>query len=176
MKVKVDSKGAENALRKRLNDLTKDKSLLNDIGLTAVKNSVASVRLGKAPSSGEALAPFSGNNSDRYIERRKVIASSQGSGANFRAGKSNLTLTGQLLKSIKHFIKGSTITIRATGTHKPYTQGGKSVSNEQLANWHSEGAGGLPKREVIGVSEKVRDIISAKVKAFVRRNITNLRR
>lgn len=175
-RIKVNSKKAQAELTRRLKDTLKDKKLLNDIGLTAVKNSVASVRLGKDPSTGKDIAPFSGRSPDSYIERRRFIAKKKGSGSNFRAKKSNLTLTGQLLNSIKHFVKGNRIELRATGKHRPYTPDGKSVDNSDLAKWHTEGAGSLKKRRVIGINKKTVQIIQAKVRSFIRRSITNARR
>lgn len=173
-KVKVNILGAQRAVERLFKSAIKDKELLNDIGESAVKNSVASVRLGKDPATGKPIAGFA--NRKTYPEARSRIASRRGAGTSFKPKKSNLTLTGQLLRSIKHKIKGNIITIQAEGNHSPYYSGGKRISNAQLAEWHSSGAGNLPVRNVIGVSAKVREIINAKVRAFIRRSISRTRR
>jgi hypothetical protein len=174
-KVKINTKDAEKALKNRLNRSLRSEKLLTEVGEIAVKNSVASSRLGKDPTTLEAYAPFSGENPEKYIATRKRIAARNGKGSNFRPAKSNLTITGQLLNSIKAFVERGKVIIKASGEHKPYGKG-KTISNEELARWHSDGKGPYPARNVVGISDKTRDIIKNKVRAFLRRNALKVRR
>lgn len=171
-KAKVFTKDAEKALTKKLEDALSSKKLLDEIGEFAVKNSVGSSRLGKNPETLESYAPLSRGPKDLYIKRRAALAKKVGKGTNFGKGKSNLTISGQLLKSIKHSISSDgAIIIEATGERKPYTSGGSTISNEELAEIHSDGGGKLPARQVVGVSEKTNETIRIKILAFLRRNI-----
>jgi hypothetical protein len=67
--------------------------------------------------------------------------------------RSNLTLSGQLLDSLiadsSGTLKGE-ITIK--DTRKPIKGQKKTPTNNQLAEWHEEGAGKLPKRPFMHVS------------------------
>ena len=74
---------------------------------------------------------------DKYITRRKRLASVNETDSVYSPKRSNLTFTGQLLNSLKATFKGAIITISPTGKRRPYKliKGGrtKSVENKIVA-------------------------------------------
>lgn len=175
-KVKTVLKPGLTSLIKRINDDIANPKLLNEIGETVVKNSVAQARLGKDPETLNRYEPIGGGNPEAYYSHRDRVAKKFGAGSNYGTKKSNLTITGQLLNSIKHVIKKGKVLIEAQGQHRAYSKGGKSIGNAELARIHSKGNRNLPARNVVGVSAKTREIINNKIAAYLRRNALKLRR
>lgn len=168
-KVKVNIDQAQKNLRERFKKASEDTSLLKDIGETVVKNAKGEARLGKEPSTGEKFKPFADNK--RYPKQRKRIADRLGQGRNFKPKKSNLTITGQLIESIDFEIVDKKVNLRFDDSPRiPYGEG-DAPTNDELGRYHREGLGNLPKRDLLGVSEKTEKTVANKIRAFFRRTV-----
>lgn len=180
--VKIDFSSIKSKVKSGVEAALSDQRFLNDIGETVVRNSVASSRQGKDPKTLERYADFTGKSKQRYISRRSAIAKDVGAGSNFRPARSNLTLSGQLLASNTYFTRrtlgGVILTFTQSGFHEPYRSNTttKTITNKQLAEWHTSGAGAYPARRAFGISKKTIEIVKNKTNAQVRRNILSIRR
>ena len=172
-KVKANFRNLKDSVSLTVSKALKDEKLLNEIGEVIVTNSKAESRLGRDPKTGASYAGFSGENAERYVKTRDRIAQRLGAGRNFKPSKSNLTITGQLLDSIKHRVENNKLIIEPTGFHKPYSSNSSTntVRNEQLAEWHTRGMGGYPARRVLGINDKTKRIVKNLIDAFLRRTV-----
>lgn len=167
--MKVNINKAQKALREKFKKASRSQKLLEDIGETVVKNAVGEVRLGKDPATGKPIAPF--KNARDYAARRSQIAKRAGRGTSFKPAKSNLTLSGQLLKAVRYTIKKGQVILEVADTsRKPYGNEKKTPSNRKLAQFQKDAP---TSRNIIGVSEKTRETVANKVRAFLRRNLLN---
>ena len=94
------------------------------------------------------------NNKLAYLKKGKKVTIEKPELSEFtKPTRSNLTLSGQMLDSLiadsSGTLKGE-ITIK--DTRKPIKGQNKAPTNNQLAEWHEEGAGKLPKRPFMHVS------------------------
>lgn len=172
-KVSANFRNLKDRVSLTVSDALKDEKLLNDIGETIVTNSKAESRLGRDPKTGERYADFSGDNPQRYIKTRERIARDVGAGRNFRPARSNLTLSGQLINSIKHKIINGKLIIGPEGRRTPYKSNSSErvLDNKQLGEWHTTGAGPYPARRVVGINDKTKRIVRNLINAFLKRNI-----
>jgi len=162
----------EESVRKKLADAIQSDELLGEIGETLVKNIKAKARLGKEPESDNAFAPLDGGKRGTIYQRKKMAAYNP-VGDFFRAPKSNLTFSGQLLDSIIYVVKKvggfKQIQIGPKGKRRPYLNKDGSVreggieTNEELGTIHQS------TRRFLGVSDRMKQQVINKVKAHLRR-------
>ena len=122
MEIKVDLSGLSKRVKK-LDETIKlaltREPLLKEIGETAIKDIQFQTRRGINGEDSSKLKPLTRD----WVKRRGDLAKrGVPTHAAFSKGRSNLTITGQLLDSIKiKIIKGATVMIGFTGMHKGYS-------------------------------------------------------
>lgn len=96
------------------------KNLAKDIGDTYITDLKFQVRRGQSLSNNKKLKPLS----ESWIKKRRRIIANSGKPAFVSARKSNLSLSGQFLDSLKsrsaNLSKGLEVTFRFEGAHEPY--------------------------------------------------------
>jgi len=153
---KVKIKGlnkVEIQVKKRLEDLLKDTTMLNEVGETTAKMIVNNARSGSV---------FKNDKKEKIkklknisIAHRKYLAKYNSTSDVYSASRSNLSFTGQFLKSIKHTVKRGLIIIEPTGSRTGYKTGPKTKdsnppSNKQLAKFLADNG-----REIFGGLDKI---------------------
>lgn len=151
-------------LKKTLKKAIKDKRMLNEIAETAHTHVVASARLGKDPEKNGAISKPSKkwlNKRQKLVETGKVTPDE-----NYKKNK-GLVFSGQFVNSIKSSINyaKSKISIAPTGSHKPYTKGGKSISNKQLYGYLKD------TYKVFGLNERRKRALTNILKRSLRRTL-----
>lgn len=177
-KAKVNIEKAQKALIERLSKATKETELLDEVGTIAVRNTKADARLGLDSETQERFQTFTGKDKE-YIKRRRRIAKANGRGRSFKPTKANLTLTGQLLESIGYIVNSGKVFLQVTNDKRtPYegVSAENTPTNSDLISWHASAAGSYPKRDALGVSEKTKETIRNKVRAFLRRTVLKRKR
>lgn len=113
--------------------------------------------------------------SQDWIERKQELAKSNPKGTSYGASKSNLTLTGQLLESLKRTDNKKRVEIEPTGKRKPYTYpSGKRAkakhtpTNKELTEYLKKQG-----RRFIGFNDKLKKAVTKVFKDHVRRNLKN---
>jgi hypothetical protein len=151
-------------------------SPINKIGQDLIED----IRLGKDPYRERDFTPLA----ESTIRNRERLAMANPTHPAFQASKSNLTLTGQLVSSLKIQVKRSEMAIRifASGVHKRYKnlsgrvsrkkKGSKNTTNDELALWHSQGSGNLPKRSLLYISDQRLEKWTGWIKEFLYKNLT----
>lgn len=189
IKVRLDTKSVDQCQKDVIavfNKVIANRTMMNEIGQTVVQDIAFQTRSGKSiPNQGEKFNPLS----EAWIKERKQIIETH---ETFSQKRSNLTVTGQLINSMKHVILGpGKIAIDFIGTHKPYVQKyvtsfrrktkagkritvqtgktgtrkvGKPIPNQDLARYVAEGG-----RPFVGVREQVKQRINRIVLAYIRR-------
>jgi hypothetical protein len=150
--------------------------LSEEIGEYCVKNIVGSTRMRKP--AGEPFKDENGNDtsdlSDQYYKVTKPYLEKYGNntGANYRTGKkSNLTMSGQLLSSIKYFYDKTKLAIRVTptGIHMPYRgkngEIGVMIDNLELASYVNK------RRRFMLLGNKNYKVIANMIKKSLRRTL-----
>ncbi len=168
------------SLRKELGNFLSTSGKVQDKLLGDLKKEIKS---GKSPATGKNFRKLKSST----IESRRRRAEYNTTDPSFSPEKSALTFTGQLVNSIKAKVKvgakSMRITIEPTGRRKPYknkdgsnTKGSARIGNKKLAQYHAEGSGNLPKRDLLGFTKKkekeilelfkgiIREILSKKIK------------
>jgi len=162
LKVKFP-KGISARIAKTINNAIDDQDL-QSIASDLVKD----IQSGKNPKTGRAYKGLKSST----IKRRKVLSKVNRTSSKYSPSKSNLTFTGNFLKSIKAKLtkqgNSKTIIIEPTGIHPGYNlvRGGKSspVSNKTIA----EGQEAMG-RNVITFSKKRVQQIRKKIQQLLRR-------
>lgn len=148
-----------NATQSRINRALKSSSLLKEIADGLIED----IQSGESPKTGKPFPRLA----DSTIENRRRLARTNQTDKNYSPKKSNLTLTGQLVRSIKakiNLTRGELI-IEPTGSRRPYRGVNKRLkqsvrTNKELATIHANGGRNLPKRDIIRFSKKrVREIV-----------------
>jgi hypothetical protein len=129
---------------KRLEGETKREELLTQIGNEVIKDIQRETRSRRGFKSKEEARVFGSKRTklpdlaESTIENRRSIARREQTQATYSDKRSNLTLTGQLLDSLKMFISRGVLKIRPDGKRRPYKTIKKSrakrpPSNDELA-------------------------------------------
>ncbi len=103
-------------LTKKMKDLIKSPALLSEIADVAIKDIKFQARKGVSTKTGTKFAPLS----DAWVREREKIGEETRTNDAFAPKRSNITITGQLLDSMKKRIVGNGISIYFSGIHKPY--------------------------------------------------------
>jgi hypothetical protein len=105
----------EKNVRERLTKVVEDKSLLFEVGEMAKKLIQMTVRMGKSPLTGSGFDKLS----DGWKKQRVNLEPKDPA---FRPNKSNLTVSGQLMKSIMHRSYRNVVELFFDGKHSTYTR------------------------------------------------------
>lgn len=177
MKLKLNQKSLDRLeadTKARLNRVLSNKEMLGEVGDMAIDMIRQNTRKGTSSVTDEKLAPLS----KPWIQKRDRIASSQGTHPAYAKKRSNLTLTGQLLDSLKRSVAGRMVTIFFDGMHIPYrmqtrkgiSRVGKLIKNSKLAQYVAEQG-----RPFFGFSKAFESKLLAQVKRvvirYIRRNL-----
>lgn len=169
----VKIKGLENVKRnvKELFEQTrKDEKLLEQMGIVLVTKTQDFNRAGLKPVDGKKHKPISKS----WINRKEELkATNTVDGNYYRTGASNLTFTGQLLKSLKFkiFKNEGKVQLDATGTRKPYknldgTPMENTPTNDELAGYMKKQG-----RPIFGVGRQLNNVIVKLVRSFLNNKI-----
>lgn len=145
MKLKLNQKSLDRLeadTKARLNRVLSNKEMLGEVGDMAIDMIRQNTRRGTSSVTDEKLAPLS----KPWMKTRERIASSQGTHPAYAKKRSNLTLSGQLLDSLKRSVAGRMVTIFFDGMHIPYrmqtrkgiSRVGKLIKNSKLAQYVAE--------------------------------------
>lgn len=156
-------------IAKTFDQIRKDPGLLTEIANETRKNILGFARSGKNPETKKTFPKLS----DSWRAKRDYLSRFNQADGEFYlgSGKSNLTFTGALLRSIRSRIIQSkgTVLVEAIGDHPGYKTGGKnteSIKNEKLVGYLKDKG-----FEFLTVSDDLRKRINVVTKAFVRRLI-----
>jgi hypothetical protein len=118
--------------------------LLSQIGVELLLDTQNKARTGKGFTK-DTVKVFGSKRSklpwlaDSTVDSRRSIGSRESTSNVFKPDRSNLSLTGQLLSSLKIFIKNGVLTIRPDGERRKYKgQNKKPPSNDKLAEFLEE--------------------------------------
>ena len=142
--------------------------LSEEIGEYCVKNIVGSARTGKNLD-GEKFDDLT----ESYVKQKKYLEKyGNNTGINYRSSKkSNLTMSGQLLESIKYFYDKTKLAIRITptGIHMPYRGNngeiGVMIDNLELATYVNK------RRRFMLLGNKNYKVIANMIKKSLRRTL-----
>ena len=177
MKLKLNQKSLDRVeadTKARLNRVLSNKEMLGEVGDLAVDLIRQTTRKGTSTVTDQRFKPLS----KPWIKKRDKIASSQGTHPTYAAKRSNLTLSGQLIDSIKRSVVGRMVTIFFDGSHLPYrmktrngiSRVGKIISNSKLAQYVADGG-----RPFFGFSKAFESKLLTQVKKvvirYIRRNL-----
>ena len=172
MGVKVTVKGmdkvaakAKKVIKAAMSDHTVRHDMANDKNGIVFKM-VASARSGKDPATGNRFQELA----DSTINSRKRFKG-RSDEEFFKPERSNLTLTGQLLKSVKAILpKGKPIIIIS-----PTGRRDDGKRNVTIGKYHQTGTG-VPERRFLGISEQMAKAANTIFKRHLRRRLTRLRK
>ena len=154
-------KKALNDVRKKIKDVATNKGLLKGIGQASTKEIKKTIREGVSPKTEKRFIKLK----PKTISRRKTFAKKGGKSPFFIASKSNLTMTGKMVRSLKSTVEKNQIIIKFHGNHHD------DVTNQQLAEWHDEGAGRLPVRSMFGITKESQKKIVKAINIFLKRKL-----
>lgn len=160
---------------KAIRESLQDEEFLNRSGKVLQNNIRLEINQGISPETGSPFKPISKSWSDERDRLSEFNKTARG----YQSGKSNLTFTGQFIKSIKFKIVSilgiKTIEVGAKGARKgyKYSKGGKrskAPTNEQLGAYLKEQG-----RDPYGVSGRARKSIVNLAKRQIRKLLKGLR-
>jgi hypothetical protein len=161
---------------KEVEGATQSDLLLGEIGARLLKDTQARARTGKGFTA-ETVKVFGSPRvslpglADSTIDSRRTLATTNQTPAFYREKKSNLTLTGQLLDSLKLFIRRGSLIIRPDGARRPYRTkkgaGKGQPTNDKLAEFLEDKG-----FYFLGVDDKSLNQIKTISIRFIRRLLT----
>jgi len=112
MATKVSIRGfskLSSSIKENLRKVLKDTRMIKELTEASQRDNKADVSLGKDPVTGKKFQALSA----KTIAQRKALAKYNSTSNQFKASKSNLTFTGQLVKAIRSraVLKGDTLNI-----------------------------------------------------------------
>jgi hypothetical protein len=116
--------------------------LFQVIGRRSVKYIQEQTAKGFSVAQGDQKVSFKALSS-AWIKRRKELSRFNRTSKSYQPSKSNLSFTGQLLKSLAFTVTGRRVSVGASGPRKPYktskgAKPGKAPTNAQVAEYVSE--------------------------------------
>ena len=148
-------------------EIRKDTNLLNDIGVKSVELTQKFNRAGKSPKGNKHPEL-----SDKWIDKKEELRPFNKVSDYYKSGASNVTFTGELLRSIVFKImpsKGSVV-LNNKGQHKPYKDKSgpvsKSVSNDKLVEYLKDQG-----RNIYGLNKQMENVINKIVRSFINKKI-----
>ena len=175
MKTKAKITGLKNIEKSTLLALRQgvgSKEVLNDVGQYVTTNLIGNARQGKT-NEGTSFDPISKS----WIKRKAALADVNNTDEFYKKNKSNLTFTGQLLRSISYRIYQGTLTlgIYFKGNRKPYKGIRKAELDGPATN--AELAEQIEKtRPFMFISEKMNKVLVNRVIRGLKRSLKNYKR
>lgn len=163
----------EASLKADIEAIIRSPAVLNAVGETVVERLKYQARVGK-PFNESGVFPAL---KDSTIAHRKYLARYNPTHPTYAAKRSNLTITGEFLNSMKHVISGETaVTIFFDGTHPAYIGKlgrpvSKPIDNAKLFDYLSE-KGFKVFDSSIQQNETLKKRIQSIVSAFIRRGLS----
>ena len=158
-------------VKKVLLDTIVNKANRKEIGDKLLEKMIGSARSGKDPATNESFKPLK---KKTKAFRKKWKENEGETGKLFKPNRSNLTLTGQLLESVKAIYETGKPTIEITPTGE--RDDGKK--NAEIGKGHMEGipSRNVPARRFLGVSDKMKEATTKTIKRQLRRSLTKFNR
>jgi len=160
--------GVEKRVREVILGAIQEDSFLNEVGAVMQKDIQIKLNKGVNPETLQAFPPLK----PASIENRKRLAKLNDTARGYSAAKSNITFTGQFIKSITYGIiqsgRQKIIEIYPRGTHRGYKTGPKSKSDD-MENAELAKLLKAKGRNWFGVSEAVIKTIKVQIKSRLRR-------
>jgi hypothetical protein len=165
--IKYDAYKNSKRFKQKFEKFLESDAWKDEAAALAIKKIKGETRLRRFIEDGSNQPPLSPS----WIERRGELAKVNPTGVSYGTAKSNLTLTGQLLESLKRIPSRFSVIIQAMGDRQPYRNKDGSTakstpSNSQLAKYLAERG-----RFFIGFDQKLKDQIKKKIKEHIRRNL-----
>ena len=171
--VSIDT--AEEAIKTKLTKMIKSPELLDQLGDVMIKDIKFQARRGVNSITGGKFIPLS----KKWIAEREKISQAQPVNEAFKANRSNVTLSGQLLDSLRRLSSNGILKIFFQGIHRPYRakyseirkkqastrEIGKPIENSKLAQYANE------IRPFFYVREKLLPQLKSVVIRYIRRNL-----
>lgn len=159
-------KGVQDNVRKAFLEATKSEPMLGEIGQAIVEDVVMQTKAGKSIPLKSDFKLLK----ESWIVYKKFLSTANKTDADYEEGRSNLTFTGQLLKSFGWTIAGpGKLILSFVGFHKPYKTGtgresGEEIPNQTLAKYVADSG-----RPFVGVRPAMRLRVNRIVKTYVKR-------
>lgn len=153
-----------------------DQKLRKEIGESLKRKMLGLARQGISPRSGKRFKELK----SVTIAQRSRLKKYNRTAAVFSPTRSNLSLSGQLMKSVKVFVVPGkrTITIgpdnserRGYKTSKQGKAKKPSINNEELGTIHQFGSGRVPARPFLGINEDMEKAARRRIVRFLRRKL-----
>lgn len=132
---------AEASIREELRATLKRPALLSEVAEVAIKDIQFQARRGVSTQTQGRFKPLSA----KWIKERQKISEATPVHETFKANRSNVTITGQLLDAMSKVLTKTGIAIVFKGLHQPYLANrvrksgvrtiGKKIPNETLAGY-----------------------------------------
>lgn len=163
----TDFKHTKAKINKAIKQSVDSKKVLNKVAEQVTKNVKANTREG-IDYKGKKFAGLA----DSSIEQRDYLADYNRTHADYSSGRSNATLTGELVDAIGFEVKNEKITIEAKGTHRAYK--GKRGKYKHTSS-HADILNALWDlgRKIMGLSKTARKKAVVEIKREFRRSLTN---
>jgi hypothetical protein len=163
-------------LTKAINEVIESKQFKEEISKEIVLDIKRNARTGNIIDSNGDISPMDPLRPSSIKNRSKLREYGNATGRPYADQKSNLTMSGQLIDSIKYVIGSNWIKVFASGERMPYIKkdGSRSksepISNDDLYRIHHYGGLNLPARPVIGLRSFMRMRIIVKTREYLRRS------
>lgn len=172
-RVKVEGTARlKRSLTRAFDRTIRDRGFLTRVGKVLTRNNKADVRQGLNPETGTPLPRLAPST----IATREYLAQFNRTGVLFDPSFGNATLTGQLLNSIKfevvtRFLLQSFIELTVKDKRRSYKTGPNSRAKNTPTNTQIIGYLEKLDIQVLGISDKTEQIISAEFRRFLRRRL-----
>lgn len=159
----------EKGLVKDIEEILSSREMLKEVGEFTVERLRYQARIGRPANFARSTKPLE----ESTIRNRKYLAKHNPTHETFEPTRSNLTITGQFLDSLKYAVRGTgLLEIFFDGNHRGYLSGtgkrGKSIPNAKLAEYLKD----IDKRfAVFDSSLDDNETFKTRVKTIVRRFI-----
>lgn len=111
-------KGVEDNVKQLFDKVISNRKLMSDIGQTIINDVKMQTRMGNSIPEGRRFDPLS---SSSWIKQREAIFQAGGTHELFSLRRSNLTVSGQLLDSMRSEASKGSVRVYFAGLHQPYT-------------------------------------------------------
>lgn len=162
----------EKRFKSFIDKVQKQDAWKNEAADLAIKNIKLETRKGKYIKDGSAQKPLS----SAWIDKKRELAKNNAKGVSFSAAKSNLTVTGQLLESLKRTDDRKRVILTPTGKRRGYinknnrrAKASSTPTNKELAGYLKDQG-----RSFLGYSDKLKKAVTKVFKEAVRRNLKDL--
>jgi hypothetical protein len=168
--------GLKDKIARSVNDVISSKKFKDDIGKKVVQDIQRNARSGNTIDNKGDVSGMTPLETSTIRNRASLREAGNATGRPYADQKSNLTISGQLINSIKYVIGSNFIKIFASGDRTPYKNkdGTNSkadpINNEDLMRIHHYGGLNLPPRPVIGLRKFMKLRILVKTREYLRRS------